>query len=88
MSKINQFTMQDPRYQYDVSDTHKNDDQPDPGLDEILSPKSDHGEKTYEGSGRLKGRKALGPVDLCCIYFTQQYMGSHIIENASDTMLA
>ncbi|WP_193352900.1 hypothetical protein [Alteromonas naphthalenivorans] len=30
----------------------------------------------------------LGPVDLCCIYFTQQYMGSHIIENASDTMLA
>ncbi|AEF02146.1 MAG: NAD(P)-dependent oxidoreductase [Alteromonas sp.] len=59
MSKINQFTMQDPRYQYDVSDTHKNDDQPDPGLDEILSPKSDHGEKTYEGSGRLKGRKAL-----------------------------
>ena len=59
MSKINQFTMQDPRYQYDVSNTHKNDDQPDPGLDEILSPKSDHGEKTYEGSGRLKGRKAL-----------------------------
>ena len=33
-------------------------------------------------------RPYLGPVDLCCIYFTQQYMGSHIIENASDTMLA
>ena len=32
--------------------------------------------------------QSLGPVDLCCIYFTQQYMGSHIIENASDTMLA
>jgi len=31
---------------------------------------------------------ALGSVDLCCTYFTQQYMGSHIIENASDTMLA
>ena len=30
----------------------------------------------------------LGSVDLCCTYFTQQYMGSHIIENASDTMLA
>ncbi len=32
--------------------------------------------------------KVLGSVDLCCTYFTQQYMGSHIIENASDTMLA
>jgi uncharacterized Tic20 family protein len=31
---------------------------------------------------------SLGSVDLCCTYFTQQYMGSHIIENASDTMLA
>lgn len=30
----------------------------------------------------------LGRVDLCCTYFTQQYMGSHIIENASDTILA
>ena len=30
----------------------------------------------------------LGPVDLCCTYFTQQYIGSHIIENASDTILA
>ncbi|MBO7924639.1 hypothetical protein J5X92_20805, partial [Alteromonas sp. K632G] len=29
------------------------------------------------------GADLLGPVDLCCIYFTQQYMGSHIIENAS-----
>jgi hypothetical protein len=35
-----------------------------------------------------KVARLLGPVDLCCIYFTQQYMGSHIIENASDTMLA
>ena len=33
-------------------------------------------------------RALLGSVDLCCTYFTQQYMGSHIIENASDTMLA
>ena len=30
----------------------------------------------------------LRPVDLCCTYFTQQYIGSHIIENASDTILA
>ncbi|MFU1600005.1 MULTISPECIES: hypothetical protein [Alteromonas] len=31
---------------------------------------------------------SLGAVDLCCTYFTQQYIGSHIIENASDTILA
>ncbi|APE06134.1 hypothetical protein BM528_10440 [Alteromonas sp. RW2A1] len=36
----------------------------------------------------LSGDNLLGSVDLCCTYFTQQYMGSHIIENASDTMLA
>ncbi len=30
----------------------------------------------------------LGSVDLCCTYFTQQYIGSHIIVNASDTILA
>ncbi|CAG9295174.1 hypothetical protein [Celerinatantimonas diazotrophica] len=30
----------------------------------------------------------LGTVDLCCTYFIQQYIGSHIIVNASDTILA
>ncbi|GAB2709852.1 hypothetical protein GCM10027170_43940 [Aliiglaciecola aliphaticivorans] len=30
----------------------------------------------------------LRPVDLCCTYFTQQYIGNHIIENASETILA
>lgn len=30
----------------------------------------------------------LGRVDLCCTHFTQQYIGSHIIVNASDTILA
>ncbi|MBG6084920.1 glucose 1-dehydrogenase [Zhihengliuella flava] len=34
-------------------------DQPEPGLDATLDPKADHGEKTYQGSGRLAGRKAL-----------------------------
>jgi hypothetical protein len=29
----------------------------------------------------------LGAVDLCCMNFIQQYIGSHIIENASDTIL-
>ncbi|ABG39438.1 short-chain dehydrogenase/reductase SDR [Paraglaciecola sp. T6c] len=57
--KKNQFTMQDPRSQYHMSDTEKDSEQPDPGLDEILKPKADHGEDTYLGSNRLKGRKAL-----------------------------
>src|SRR4051794_32019213 len=33
--------------------------QPFPGLDAQLSPKADHGETTYRGTGRLVGRKAL-----------------------------
>jgi NAD(P)-dependent dehydrogenase (short-subunit alcohol dehydrogenase family) len=30
-----------------------------PGSEQEMNPKPDHGEKTYQGSGRLKGRKAL-----------------------------
>ncbi|WP_352396560.1 SDR family oxidoreductase [Kineosporia sp. NBRC 101677] len=30
-----------------------------PGLDQKLSPKADHGEQSYRGTGRLSGRKAL-----------------------------
>ena len=33
--------------------------QPEPGLDAELEPKADLGEKTYRGTGRLSGRKAL-----------------------------
>jgi NAD(P)-dependent dehydrogenase (short-subunit alcohol dehydrogenase family) len=33
--------------------------QPWPGLASKMDPKPDHGEKTYKGTGRLKGRKAL-----------------------------
>lgn len=33
--------------------------QPWPGLVSKMNPRPDHGEKTYRGSGRLKGRKAL-----------------------------
>lgn len=53
-----QHTMRDPRSQYpelDIPEQH----QSEPGLDKELSPKADHGEKTYRGSERLKGRKAL-----------------------------
>lgn len=34
-------------------------DQPEPGLDAKLEPTADHGEESYLGTGRLKGRKAL-----------------------------
>lgn len=34
-------------------------DQPEPGLDAKLEPTADHGETSYVGTGRLKGRKAL-----------------------------
>lgn len=53
-----QYTMQDPRSQYDQPDIPKQS-QPEPGLDSKLTPKADHGQDTYKGSGRLQGRKAL-----------------------------
>jgi len=37
----------------------KSQSQPWPGLASKMDPRPDHGEKSYKGSGRLKGRKAL-----------------------------
>jgi len=37
----------------------KRQSQPWPGLASRMDPRPDHGEKTYRGSGRLAGRKAL-----------------------------
>jgi len=37
----------------------KGQQQPFPGLGSQMDPVPDHGEKSYKGSGRLKGRKAL-----------------------------
>jgi len=51
--------MQDPRTQYSTGDTHYDKSQPDPALDAKLSPSADHGEDSYQGCGRLQGRKAL-----------------------------
>lgn len=59
MKASNQFTMQDPRKQYPIDNTHYDESQPDPALDAKLSPHADHGEDSYQGSGRLAGRKAL-----------------------------
>lgn len=50
--------MQDPTSQYPQP---KFPEQPQsaPGLAQEMDPKPDHGEETYEGSGRLQGRKAI-----------------------------
>jgi NAD(P)-dependent dehydrogenase (short-subunit alcohol dehydrogenase family) len=58
MVKKNQYKMQDPTTQYPQPDIPKQA-QTEPGLDQAMVPKADHGEKTYKGSGRLADRKAL-----------------------------
>lgn len=51
-------TMQDPRKQHKQGAIPRQR-QDEPGLDSKLVPKAEHGEDSYQGSGRLKGRKAL-----------------------------
>lgn len=53
-----QFSMQDPTTQYPQPPFEKQT-QPEPGLAKEMTPKPDHGEDSYKGFGRLKGRKAL-----------------------------
>ncbi|MGF6527931.1 NAD(P)-dependent dehydrogenase (short-subunit alcohol dehydrogenase family) [Variovorax sp. PvP013] len=50
--------MQDPRTQY-PQPPFPRQPQPVPGLASKMDPVPDHGETSYQGSGRLKGRKAL-----------------------------
>jgi NAD(P)-dependent dehydrogenase (short-subunit alcohol dehydrogenase family) len=50
--------MQDPRTKYPTPPFDKQP-QPVPGLAREMSPKPDHGEKSYRGSRRLEGRRAL-----------------------------
>ena len=50
--------MQDPTTQYPQPPFEKQS-QPWPGLASKMNPVPDHGEKSYRGSGRLAGRKAL-----------------------------
>lgn len=59
MTRNNQYTKQDPSDQYAQPNINKHQSQPEPGLDSKLEPLADHGEETYKGTGRLKGRKAL-----------------------------
>lgn len=55
---MSQYTFQDPRTQY-PRPPFKQQPQSAPGLASQMEPKPDHGETSYEGSNRLKGRKAL-----------------------------
>jgi hypothetical protein len=50
--------LEDPREKY-PKPPFKKQSQPWPGLAGKMDPQPDHGEKSYKGSGRLTGRKAL-----------------------------
>lgn len=52
------LTMQDPREQY-PKPPFPEQPQPAPGLAVKMDPEPDHGETSYTGAGKLKGRKAL-----------------------------
>lgn len=54
----NQLKFQNPVTRY-PSITPPEQDQPEPGLDKELIPRSDRGEDSYQGTGRLVGRRAL-----------------------------
>ena len=54
-----QYTLQDPVTQYPGPEFEVTQ-QPAPGLTQDMhNPKPDHGERTYRGTGRLTGRKAI-----------------------------
>ena len=53
-----QYTLSDPTKLYADIDTRQQT-HPSPGLDAKLDDKADLGERTYRGSGRLEGRRAL-----------------------------
>lgn len=52
------LTMQDPRKQY-PHPPFPTQPQPAPGIVGKMEPRPDHGEESYVGAGRLKGRRAL-----------------------------
>ncbi|MBE1161529.1 SDR family oxidoreductase [Dyella acidiphila] len=58
MSSTNQYSMRDPTTQY-PRPPFEEQPQHAPGLAKDMKPRPDHGEDSYVGFGRLKGRKAL-----------------------------
>ena len=57
-SSKNQYEMQDPTRQYPRPEFPEQTQSP-PGLAREMDPKPHHGEESYQGFGRLEGRKAL-----------------------------
>ncbi|RZJ16763.1 MAG: SDR family oxidoreductase [Brevundimonas sp.] len=55
---VDRLSMQDPRHQY-PRPPFPEQPQPEPGLAARMEPRPDHGEDSYQGHGRLAGRKAL-----------------------------
>lgn len=51
-------TSEDPRYRYPRPDFEEQP-QPVPGQERLMAPQPDHGEESYTGSNRLKGKVAL-----------------------------
>ncbi|HEY2024560.1 SDR family oxidoreductase [Paraburkholderia sp.] len=58
MATQNQYSMQDPLKQYPGPNFERQPQSP-PGLAKDMNPRPDHGEQSYQGFGRLKGRRAL-----------------------------
>lgn len=58
MSATDNTYMQNPVEQYDKP-PFPNQKQEPPGTESELTPKADHGETSYKGSGKLTGRKAI-----------------------------
>lgn len=55
----NQYTMQDPTTQYTKAGPEFQQQQQEPGLQKEMNPVPDTGEDSYQGTGRLTGRKAI-----------------------------
>src|SRR3712207_980878 len=55
----NQYDRDDPKRQYPGPDEQESGDIAHPGLTGGMDDEPDHGERTYRGSGRLEGRRAV-----------------------------
>src|SRR5262245_46511045 len=72
--------LQDPRAEY-AKPPFPKQQQERPGLASRMNPKPDHGEKSYRGSGRLAGRKAVAlPGDIRNEAFCNQLVSSAVRE--------
>ncbi|NGM12840.1 SDR family oxidoreductase [Verrucosispora sioxanthis] len=54
-----QYTQQDPTEQYGQQSGQPNQQQSPPGRTDEMTPKPDHGEDSYRGTGKLDGKKAV-----------------------------